>query len=178
MAVNGPAILLPAILLTGAPGVGKTTAIRRVVAAYPGPAGGFYTEEIRLDGQRRGFKIVTLDGQAAVLAHVDYAKTVRVGRYGVDLDALEAVGVTSIIDATAGGGLVVIDEIGPMENLSVAFQEAVLAALASEVPVLGTIVRRREPFADRVKALAGVTVLTLTRDNRDSLVDDVLARLG
>ena len=35
------------ILLTGRPGCGKTTLIKRVVEELALPAGGFYTEEIR-----------------------------------------------------------------------------------------------------------------------------------
>lgn len=33
------------LLITGRPGVGKTTLIKRLIPALP-PAGGFYTEEI------------------------------------------------------------------------------------------------------------------------------------
>ena len=60
------------ILLTGRPGCGKTTLVKRVVAKLVFPAGGFYTEEIRQRGERVGFKIVTLDGEEVVLAHVDF----------------------------------------------------------------------------------------------------------
>ncbi len=51
------------VLLTGRPGCGKTTLIKRVVNELAVPAGGFYTEEIRERGERVGFKIITLDGQ-------------------------------------------------------------------------------------------------------------------
>ena len=54
-----------ALLLTGPPGVGKTTVVRRIVERLPGtvrPAG-FYTEEIRFRGERRGFRAVTFDGK-------------------------------------------------------------------------------------------------------------------
>src|SRR6266480_93311 len=50
------------VLLTGRPGCGKTTLIKRVVNELAQPAGGFYTEEIRERGERVGFKIITLDG--------------------------------------------------------------------------------------------------------------------
>ena len=61
-----------ALLLTGSPGVGKTTVIRRVAAELPGwHARGFTTEEIRVGGRRTGFGLETLDGRAETLAHVD-----------------------------------------------------------------------------------------------------------
>ena len=166
-----------AVLLTGRPGVGKTTAIRRIVAASGREAGGFYTQEIRAGGRRQGFKIITLDGREAILAHVTIKGPPRVGKYGVDLAALESVGVGSIYSAIEQGMLVVIDEIGPMEIRSAAFREAVHAALRSGSPVLGSIMQRPDPFADAIKALPGVTVLEVTRQNRDDLPARVLALL-
>jgi nucleoside-triphosphatase len=159
-----------AILLTGAPGSGKTTLLRRVLSQLDCPVGGFYTQETRVRGVREGFEIMTLDGQRGQLAHVDIQGRPRVGKYGVNLFELERLAVASIRDAVAAGALVVIDEIGPMEILSEPFRQAVLEALQSESPVLGTIVQRREPFADRVKAMAGVVILHVSRENREALL--------
>jgi nucleoside-triphosphatase len=171
----GKARMSKNILLTGAPGCGKTTLIRRALARLPWPAGGFYTQELRSGGVRRGFIMMTLDGEEAVLAHIDYAGPPRVGRYGVDVAALEAVGVASIRRALAGAVLVIIDEIGPMELLSPAFCAAVQEALDSPHAVLGTIVQRAHPFADAIKARPDVTVIPVTPANRDRLLEEVLA---
>ena len=163
-----------AILLTGHPGCGKTTLVRRVVACVQGPLGGFYTQEVREGGARRGFKMVTFDGQEGVLAHVNIQSARRVGRYGVDLDALEAVGVASLRRAVEQGGLVVIDEIGPMEMFSQAFCRAVLDTLASDSLVFGTVVRRSTPFSDQIKARPDVRVIEVTPANRDDVQKNVL----
>ncbi|MFQ6001621.1 MAG: nucleoside-triphosphatase, partial [Anaerolineae bacterium] len=72
------------ILLAGRPGVGKTTVIKQVVEMLGGEAGGFYTEEIRQGGRRLGFKIITLEGEEGVLAHVDIKGAPRVSKYGVN----------------------------------------------------------------------------------------------
>ncbi len=167
-----------AILLTGAPGCGKTTLIERVVARLPLAAGGFLTRELRQDGERVGFEIVTLDGRRGLLAHVRLAGTARVGRYRVDLSAVERLAAGSIREAVRERKVVVVDEIGPMELLSPSFGQALDEALSSPCPVLATIVRRSHPLADRVKALPGVVLLEVRRDNRESLVDDVLRRIS
>jgi nucleoside-triphosphatase len=100
------------VLLTGRPGCGKTTLIKRVVDEVAVPAGGFYTEEVRESGQRVGFKMITLDDQESLLAHVDFKTQQRVGKYGLDLSALETVGVAALREAMRARQLVVLDEIG------------------------------------------------------------------
>ena len=45
-------------LLTGRPGTGKTSIIKQAVAGMKGKAGGFYTEEIRSQGVRQGFRLI------------------------------------------------------------------------------------------------------------------------
>jgi nucleoside-triphosphatase THEP1 len=60
---------MKALLLTGRPGVGKTTLIRRVADTLKGERlAGFYTEELRSGGERTGFRIVTFEGSSRVMA--------------------------------------------------------------------------------------------------------------
>lgn len=117
------------VLLTGHPGGGKTTLVKRVVKNLPQRAAGFYTEEIRDRGARVGFRLITLDGAEALLAHVDFKTPERVGKYRLDLSALEAVGVKAVRAAIRGRRLVVIDEIGPMEIRSAIFRDVVSLSL-------------------------------------------------
>ena len=129
-----PRLVTEKILLAGRPGCGKTTLIKQVVNKLPRGAGGFYTEEIRDGGTRAGFKIVTLDGEEAVFAHVDFKTPHHVGKYGLDLSALERIGVGAVRQAIQARRLVVIDEIGPMEIRSPIFREAVNEALQQQSP--------------------------------------------
>ena len=78
------------VLITGPPGVGKTTLIRKLCEALASVrSAGFYTQEMRQEGVRTGFELVSLDGRRGVLAHVDTAGPARVGRYGVDVTGFE-----------------------------------------------------------------------------------------
>lgn len=160
-------------LLTGRPGAGKTTCLRRALARVALPAGGFFTEEIREQEQRVGFALVTLRGERAILAHARRRGGPRVGRYGVDVEALESVGVPALLDAIRTRVLVVIDEIGKMEMTSAAFRRAVEAALAGGGPVLGTILRPAHPWADEIKRHAAVRLIEVTPANRDALVEQL-----
>jgi len=163
----------PVYLLTGRPGTGKTSLIKQAVAELEVNAGGFYTEEIRDKGARLGFKLVTLDGQEAVLAHVNFHSPYRVGKYGVDVEGLERVGVAALRRAATQSELVIIDEIGKMELFSADFREIVLSVIESGKRVLGTIMLAPNPWADAIKRLPQVSLVEVTRTNYDRVRDDL-----
>ena len=79
------------VLLTGPPGCGKTTALRRLIERLADlRLAGFYTQEVRERGQRVGFEAIGVStGQHAILAHVRSRSRHRVGRYGVEPERLE-----------------------------------------------------------------------------------------
>jgi nucleoside-triphosphatase len=165
------------LLLTGRPGVGKTTLILRVLEELSDvPATGFYTAEIRSGGHRLGFRVITLDGQEATLAHVDISSQRRVSRYGVDVDAFERIALPGLIPGPHIH-LIVIDEIGKMECFSRAFREAVLRALDADTPVLATIALRGDRFIERLKAREDVELVEIRPANRQRLVKELAARL-
>jgi nucleoside-triphosphatase len=161
--------IVRAWLLTGRPGVGKTTCLRRTLERLEGPAGGFFTEEVRERGQRVGFALVTLDGQRVVLAHIGRRGEPCVGKYGVDLEALDRIGVPAIRGAVRCRARIVIDEIGKMEMASPAFCRVVEETLVAPVVVLGTILRAPHPWADRIKRHPGVELVEVTPANREEL---------
>ena len=163
-----------AFLLTGKPGTGKTALIKEALAMTKVKGGGFYTEEIRTGGIRQGFRIVTLDGQEATLAHVGISSPHQVSKYRVDTDSLNRVGVSALRRALKESDLIVIDEIGKMELLSPQFREAVTQAINSGKKVLGTIILNPHPFADEIKRHPEVETLLVTRENRTEVMRKVL----
>ena len=74
MELTEPKAQVTNILLTGVPGTGKTTAIRRTLELLPEiRAGGFVTAAIEEGGRRTGFSISDLNGLTGVLASTTLA---------------------------------------------------------------------------------------------------------
>ena len=161
------------ILITGKPGVGKTTLIIKLIEELDLNAGGFYTQEMRLGGRRVGFKIITLDGKESILAHIDIKSPYRVSKYGVNLEGLEKVGVESIWRALKKNKIIVIDEIGKMELFSPRFKEAVNSALNSDKITIATILLAPNPYTDKIKRRQDVKLFYLTQENREKVKEEI-----
>ena len=74
------------LLIIGLPGSGKTTLIMKLADKLKDlKVVGFYRAEIRVSGARKGFEIVDLRGERALLSHVNVWGSQRVGKYGVDV---------------------------------------------------------------------------------------------
>lgn len=164
------------LLITGVPGVGKTTVIQRVAERLRGSRlDGFYTEELREAGQRTGFRLVDFQGHALTFAHVGFGGP-RVSRYGVDVTSLDAQAGT-LLAPRPDVAVYLVDEIGKMECLSPRFVAAMRHLLASGSRVVATVARKGEGFIDEAKRWPGATLWEVTRDNRDRLPEEVLAWL-
>jgi nucleoside-triphosphatase len=139
-------------------------------------AGGFYTEDLRNSGSREGFRIVTLEGETALLAATGHPGPVQVSKYGVAVDELERVGVRALRGAQERGYVMVVDEIGRMQLFSRAFRQTVFGAVKEGHPMLGTIMAGRNPYADRIKSERHVELLLLTEDNRQDILEFLRSR--
>jgi nucleoside-triphosphatase len=174
------------IFITGIPGCGKTTLIKEILKELKIPAKGFFTEEIRLqpirhppasrapEGERIGFKIVTLDGKEGILAEKGFKSSYKVSKYGVILKDLEEIGVKEIEEGLKEDCLIVVDELGKMELFSKKFQEIILKALDSKNKILGTIMLKPNPFCDEIKRRLDTKIFYLTRENFQEVKKEII----
>jgi len=154
------------ILLTGKPGVGKTTVIyqlSRRLSHYQ--VAGFYTQEIRKEGQREGFLITTFDGLEKTLAHIKFASLYKIGKYGVNLSALNEV-IAHLQKEIQKPELWLIDEIGKMESLSVEFRNFIEYCLQNTIPFIATISLSAGGWIENVRQRKDIKLIELNEKNR------------
>jgi nucleoside-triphosphatase len=166
------------LLITGLPGVGKTTLIIKLAEELKGfsPAG-FYTAEIREEGLRKGFELVSLDGRRGLLSHTDIDCSNRVGKYKVDIEGFENF-LESIPFFETETRLVIIDEIGKMECLSEAFRRLLKGILDSKKWVIATLAFKGAGLIAEVKERGDVKLFEITKKNRHCLLLEILKEVG
>ncbi|XAR73681.1 Nucleoside-triphosphate phosphatase [Bertholletia excelsa] len=177
-------------LVTGPPGVGKTTLIIKVLESLKNShpnlkVQGFYTREIREGSERVGFEVVTVDGRRGPLASTSNSspesfKWPTVGRYKVDLASFESLALPEL-QIKEDTDLFIIDEVGKMELFSSLFFPAVLKVLESNVPLLASIPipkgGRDIPGVARLRNHPGANVFTLNFGNRDAIKERIYSQL-
>ncbi|RLF14980.1 MAG: nucleotide kinase [Thermoprotei archaeon] len=167
---------IPKIGITGLPGVGKTDTLIKIVKDLEDSGyrvGGMVTEAIVENNTRVGFYVVDWQTkERRVFAHVNLDTGERVGKYGVDLKALEEVGIPAIERAITDENtdIIIIDEVGKMEMLSERFCKVVIDALDSDKPILLTLHKKsRSPLLQDIRRRDDIRILEVTPVNRNLL---------
>lgn len=147
------------LFLTGPKGVGKSTLTRGLLAEESGSPCGFFT--VKHEG---GIYLLPA-AEERVFTPENFL--FRCGQGG-DPRRFDQLGCAALAD-TAGCALLVMDELGPHEAEAVRFQEAVFRTLEGAIPVIGVLQQAESEFLDRIARHPQVTVLTVSRENRDDL---------
>jgi nucleoside-triphosphatase len=166
--------LKPLILITGPSGIGKTSILRRTVTELKNrkyDVGGMVCREVREAGMRVGFEIIDLStGARGWLAHMNQPTGPKIGKYRVNMTDLEVIGVGAVLDAVKKADILAVDEIGPMELSSIAFNDALVKAVESNKPMLGTIhYGLSNSLVNSIKIRDETEILKVTYENREDL---------
>lgn len=94
----------------------------------------------------------------------------RVEDYGVNVEAIDRIGVPAIMRAIEEADVIVIDEIGRMEVLSPNFVEAVKETFDMDKPLIITLHKKsRNPLLQDIRRRDDVRILEVTPINQSIL---------
>jgi len=173
-------------LVTGPPGIGKSTLVSKVVFAVRSKGhgvGGCLTREVRKGRERIGFRLIDLlSGNEADLASVSGLGP-RVGKYRVNITNLSTLGAGSLLRAAEVADFIVIDEVGPMELTSPEFRKGVKACLASGKPMLVVLHESmKDTLMKEITEQPNSELVELTLHNREGVSEqlpaEIASRLG
>jgi nucleoside-triphosphatase len=166
------------LLLTGNPGVGKTTLLLKAVNALKEKGycvGGMISREVRENDVRVGFEILDLrSGRSGWLAHLNQKSGPHVGKYRVNMEDLDFIGAKAVEDAVEKCDIIAIDEIGPMELFSEKFKQATRKALESRKPVLAVVHwKAKDRLIIEAKNREDAEIFTVTHETRDKMPEAI-----
>jgi len=167
---------IPKIGITGMPSVGKTQTLIKIIEKIEKSGyklEGMITKPIIEHKKRVGFYVEDWQThEKEVFAHLDFDTKDKVGKYGVDLNVLDRIGVPAIEKAITDEefDVIIIDEIGKMEMLSEKFCEVVIDALDSDKPIMVTLHKKsRTPLLQDIRRRDDIRILEVTAVNRNLL---------
>ena len=165
------------IFLTGRPGSGKSTVLKKVIEQLKAQGlkiGGITTPEVRAKGRRIAFKVVDLfSGEEGTLASIDQPLGPRVGKYRVNVPDFERVALPALDFALKECDIICVDELGKMEFFSAKFKQRVNEILKSEKPVIAAVHRNYAKLYEKMG-----TMLHVTPENREKIVDTIISRIS
>ena len=169
------------LLLTGNPGVGKTTVLTKIVNALKAEGctvGGMISREIREGGTRMGFEILDLNsGRRGWLAHINQKNGPQLGKYRVNIQDLNSIGAEAVLAAVENCDVIAIDEIGPMELFSAKFKEATRKALESHKPVVAIVHwKAHDALISEARKREDAELITVTPENREKLSEAIVKK--
>jgi len=166
------------IIITGRPGIGKTTIFNKVVENIKRYVivGGIVCPEVREGHSRIGFKIRDLlSGREDWLAHKYLFKHgPRIGKYTVNIRA-GIFGARALEKAIKEADVIGIDEIGPMELKLEELRSAIIRVLESNKPVIAVVhYRMHDPVI--LSLLNDAEKYIVTVENREFLADKIISK--
>lgn len=162
------------VFLTGDVQVGKSTVLEKVVSALGLSVGGFRTAfgADRAAADRWLYLWNAADAPALDEAHGVVRFTDR--KPEVFLDRFNDLGGSALRHARETGvQLILMDECGRFEGQATEFQKELFSTLDGDTPVLGVVRQGYYGWLDKIRNHPKVTVLTVTKENRDSLPNQI-----
>ncbi len=162
------------IFITGIPGVGKTTLLKKLAHDLSMLViKGFHKEKIVEDNSIRGYRVVSFDNKEQILAHLFIEGPNKMDGFGVNIEGFEKF-ILPQIKSIEMVDLFIFDEIGKIECMSESFCAEFIKLLDAAVPVISTYSHHSAFKFKELKKRKDTTFLQMTSKNRDDIWKQVL----
>lgn len=163
------------IFITGPIHSGKSTIINQVIDRLPGLIiGGFRTLPLYSKNKKEGFIFESLEGTKNIFAHIDLNKTNQFDIYKFDYTVFEKIGVSTLMKALLNSDVILLDEIGMMEQQATNFVQMIVKCLEAPQVVLGAFQGRATWFLKILRERLDTKIFIINEDNRESTRDQIV----
>jgi nucleoside-triphosphatase len=159
--------------LTGAPGTGKTSLIKKLSEIFKefNPAG-FYTAEVVENGAKSGILVFNLHGDGRVLASTNLKSRYVLGRYRIDVKSFDSL-LDDVFSTEKKTGLYFVDGIDKVECQSRKFSKLIIELLDSDKPVVASIADKGTGIIGEIKKRDDVKLLDVTPETRELRLKEI-----
>lgn len=162
------------IFITGERGIGKSTLLEKIIKNVDCSIGGFIQEKIFTD-KTTCFNVVSLynlkDSYTIGIYHRE--KDVLYS----DMNVFNIISKNILLKSLGDRKLIILDELGFMEENSPLFKDTIIKILNCDIPVLGVLKECDTNFIQQIKMREDVNVIRINENNRNSMEDKILHML-
>lgn len=167
--------MISKVALSGSEGVGKTEVLKKVIEILEKEGhvvGGIITEKEYEGKEPIGLRVIDWHSKNSIIfAHKSINSRIRVGKFGVDIKAFDQIAIPALQWAKDNAEIIVIDEIGKVEQESKQYTELVKEILDMDKMLIVTIHKKgRNPLLQEVKKRDDMRNLEINPINRNVLV--------
>lgn len=165
--------------ITGPVGSIKAEALRKIIEMLEKDGTvvqGVLVSEINEHGKLTGYSLFDISTKKRIVfAQAGITSRVKIDKLGVDTRLLEEILIPSLQKARESADVIVIDEVGKLENTTRSIQTEIETTLKSEKPLIVTLHKKsRNPVLQEIRSLEGIRVFDITPINRSILPFRVL----
>lgn len=168
------------ILITGPIGVGKSTVLRNVLTYLDNRGvlyGTLFTQPVIQDGVRVGYTLIDSSGRLCTFASEQIVSPIRFSKYRIDVKAFDQFGVAVLQTMLENKDVLIIDEIGLMEQTARLFRAKVQQCLDSDKLFIAVYQMRAGWFSSHLGERRDMCCFVVTEKNRDRIIHSIINEL-
>jgi len=159
------------VFITGKKGIGKSTLLNKIINIVGCALGGFVQGKEFTD-EKISYKIISLYNPKQNYTIGIYDK--KKAYLNTDINIFNVVSEEILQRCLNSGDLIILDELGFMEENSEVFKNSIFKILDSNKPVLGVLKECNTDFVRNIKMRKDVQVIRIDEINRNLMEKEII----